>query len=66
MAVARSEIQIPEKDYPSVQKQGLQIHKEIDVPLGNAYLRTGIYDLKAGRVGTLGAPLIVHSKPAAK
>ena len=66
MAVARSEIQIPEKDYPSVQKQGLQIHKEIDVPLGNAYLRTGIYDLKAGSAGTLGAPLIVHSKPAAK
>jgi VWFA-related protein len=66
MAVARSEIQMPEKDYPSVQKQGLQIHKEIDVPIGNAYLRTGIYDLKSGSAGTLGAPLIVHSKPAAK
>ncbi len=65
-AVARSEIQIPEKDYPSMQKQGLQIHKEIDVPLSNAYLRTGIYDLKSGSAGTLGVPLIVPSKPAAK
>lgn len=64
--VARNEIQIPEKDYPSMQKQGLQIHKEIDVPLSNAYLRTGIYDLKSGSAGTLGVPLIVASKPAAK
>ncbi|MGH9501719.1 MAG: VWA domain-containing protein [Terriglobales bacterium] len=66
MSVARSEIQIPEKDYPGVQKSGLQIHKEIDVPQGDAYLRTGIYDLKSGRAGTLGVPLIVHSTPAAK
>ena len=66
MEVARNEIRIPEKDFPSVQKQGLQIHKEIDVPAGNEYLRSGIYDLKSGRAGTLGAPLIVTSKMAAK
>jgi len=66
MEVARNEIRIPEKDFPSVQKQGLQIHKEIDVPAGNEYLRSGIYDLKSGRAGTLGAPLIVAGKTAAK
>jgi VWFA-related protein len=66
MAVARSEIQIPEKDYPSVQKQGLQIHREIDVPQGDSYLRTGIYDLTSGSAGTLGVPLTVHSTQAAK
>ena len=66
MEVARNEIRIPEKDFPSVEKQGLQIHKEIDVPPGNEYLRSGIYDLKSGRAGTLGAPLIVTSKMAAK
>ena len=59
-ALGRSEIQIPERDYPNVQKLGLQIHKEIDVPQGDAYLRTGIYDLKSGSAGTLGIPLIAH------
>jgi VWFA-related protein len=64
--VERSEIQMPERDYPSVQKQGLQIHKEIDVPQGDAYLRTGIYDLKSGSAGTLGIPLTARSTQAAK
>jgi len=36
------------------------------VPAGNEYLRSGIYDLKSGRAGTLGAPLIVAGKMAAK
>ena len=49
--------EIPAKDYPNVQKNGLQIHKEIDVPAGDTFLRTGIYDLKSGEAGTLGVPL---------
>jgi len=60
LVVGRSEIQIPAKDYPSVQRGGLQIHKEIDVPKGdNAFLRTGVYDLKSNNAGTLGVPLKV-------
>ena len=56
--VGRSEIQIPAKDYPNVQRGGLQIHKEIDIPRGDhAFLRTGVYDLKSNNAGTLGAPL---------
>lgn len=35
----------------------LPIHLEIDVPVGDIYLRTGIYDLNSGHVGTLGFPL---------
>jgi VWFA-related protein len=53
----KSNIQILPKDYPSVLKGGLQIHKEIDVPAGDTFLRTGIYDLKSGEAGTLGVPL---------
>ena len=64
--VERSQIQIPEGDFPSVQQQGLQIHKEIDVPQGDAYLRTGIYDLKSGSAGTLGIPLTARSTPVNK
>ena len=58
----RSEIRMPAKDYANVQRQGLQIHKEIDVPKGNAFLRTGIYDLKSANAGTLGVPLIASAK----
>ena len=58
LVVGRSEIQIPAKDYANVQKGGLQIHKEIDIPKGdNAFLRTGVYDLKSNNAGTLGVPL---------
>ena len=49
--------------YPRMLKVGLQIHKEIDVPKEYVYLRTGIYDAKAGTAGTLGVSL---DAPAAK
>ena len=58
LVVGRSEIQIPAKDYANVQRGGLQIHKEIDIPKGDsAFLRTGVYDLKSNNAGTLGLPL---------
>jgi len=64
LVVARSEIQIPAKDYPNVQKGGLQIHKEIDIPRGDsAFLRTGVYDLKSNNAGTLGVPLKAVPSP---
>lgn len=62
LVVGRSEIKIPAKDYASVQRGGLQIHKEIDIPNGDAFLRTGIYDLKSNNVGTLGVVLAVAGK----
>lgn len=57
LVVGRSEIRIPAKDFASVQRGGLQVHKEIDVPNGDAFLRAGIYDLKSNKAGTLGVPL---------
>ena len=57
LVISRSEIKIPAKDYGNVQKGGLQIHKEIDVPQRDAFLRTGIYDLRSASAGTLGVPL---------
>ncbi len=58
----RSEIRIPAKDYVGVQRGGLQIHKDIDIPNGAAFLRTGIYDLKSNNVGTLGVVVSVDGK----
>ena len=54
-----SEIQIPEKDYATVQRGGLQIHRDIDVPNGAAFLRAGIYDFNSNNVGTVGVPLAI-------
>jgi hypothetical protein len=57
LVVGRSEIRIPAKDYANLQRGGLQIHKEIDVPQDNVFLRAGIYDLRSASAGTLGVPL---------
>jgi len=65
LVMSRSEIKISAKDFSRVQKGGLQIHKEIDVPQGYTFLRTGIYDLKSASVGTLGISLAaVAASPA--
>ncbi len=43
--------------YADLQKNGLPVYLEIDLPLEEIYLRTGIYDLESGNAGTLGFPL---------
>jgi hypothetical protein len=53
-------------DSNEMQKGGLQIHKEIDVPKEYVFLRTGVYDLKANTAGTLGMPLMDAVTTAAK
>lgn len=42
--------------YRSLQRVGLQLHEEIDLPKGDVYFETGIYDVMASHVGTLGIP----------
>jgi VWFA-related protein len=58
LVVTQGDILLKLKDLAGVQRGGVQIHKEIDVPKGYAFLRTGIYDLKANTAGTLGMPLL--------
>ncbi len=43
--------------YAEVMRVGLQMHREMDVPEGEVFLRTGIYDLKSSKAGTLGIAL---------
>jgi hypothetical protein len=64
--IGRSELRIPAKDYANLQRGGLQIHKEIDVPKGGAFLRTGIYDLLSTSAGTLGMQLQATGATPAK
>jgi hypothetical protein len=55
--VTESKILMQPKVYEALERVGLQLHKEIDVPAGETFLRTGIYDLNASTTGTLGVPL---------
>ena len=55
--VGKGEMALTPDVYARLRKVGLQVHKEIDVPMEYVYLRTGVYDLKAGSAGTLGIPL---------
>jgi hypothetical protein len=53
----KSALTMDPKTYEGVQKAGLQAYEEIDVPQGEVYLRTGVFDLTSGNCGTLGIPL---------
>jgi hypothetical protein len=66
LVVTQGNVALQPKEYEAVQRGGLQIHKEIDVPNGYAYLRTGVYDFKSGTAGTLGIPLLDTVTAAAK
>jgi len=39
------------------------LHEEIDLPQGDIYFQTGIYDLTASHAGSLGIPLRVIAVP---
>jgi len=43
--------------YAAFLQDGLQLHGEVDVPRGQYWLRTGIYDAAARKVGTMEVPL---------
>jgi VWFA-related protein len=53
--------------FAALQQVGFQLHEEIDLPKGDIYLQTGIYDLTASHAGSLGIPLrVVALPPSAK
>jgi VWFA-related protein len=49
----KSEIVLEPQMYAEVMRIGLQMHREIEVPVNAAYLRTGIMDLETGKMGSL-------------
>lgn len=57
LAVKDFGLALQPKAYADFQKVGLPLHLDIDVPAGEAYLRTGIYDMNSGNAGTLTVPL---------
>jgi VWFA-related protein len=57
MVSKKNGIVMAQQVYEELQRVGLQVHQEIDVPAGEIYLRTGVYDLNSGKAGTLGIAL---------
>jgi VWFA-related protein len=53
--------------YPIFQKNGVQLHGAVNVPRGDYWLRTGIYDERNHKVGTMEIPLrLVKNDVASK
>jgi VWFA-related protein len=53
--------------FNSIEKSGLRAHMEIDVPKGDTYLATGVYDWNTGKAGTMEIPLqLLKSESATK
>jgi VWFA-related protein len=53
--------------YQAVLKHGLTISNKMELPLGRIYLRAGVHDLAAEKIGSTELPLLVtHSAPAEK
>ena len=52
-------------DYAAIQKSGIRVHLELDLPQTNVYLSTGVYDFAANRAGTLEIPITGHPEQAA-
>jgi VWFA-related protein len=45
------------EQYAIAQKSGIPFHLDIDVPPGDVYLRSGIYDISSSKAGTLEIPM---------
>jgi VWFA-related protein len=62
----KGDVLLQPEEFAAVQKSGLPIHQEIDLPKEYVYLRTGVYDLRSNAAGTLGVPLPIEVSAAAK
>jgi VWFA-related protein len=50
------QLDIKPDDYEAFQLAGMPIHEEIEVPKGQLWLRTGVYDQLSHKVGTMEIP----------
>jgi VWFA-related protein len=50
-------LDVTDAAYAAIQRDGVPAHIDIDVPKGEAYLATGVYDWTSNKAGTLEIPL---------
>jgi VWFA-related protein len=48
--------------YNQVMQTGMPMHEELDIPIGEVYLRIAVHDLSTDRIGSLEIPLQVLDK----
>ncbi|HUX43388.1 MAG TPA: VWA domain-containing protein [Terracidiphilus sp.] len=53
----RVALRVTPQDYANFEKYGVQMHAVLQVPKGQYWLRTGVYDAETQRVGTMEIPL---------
>jgi hypothetical protein len=58
----RFEVAIPRSNFEEIEKVGLHVRGQIDIPVGESYLATGVYDYQAGTAGTLAIPVSISSR----
>ncbi len=56
-AGATQEMHLKPETFVSVQKSGIPVHAEIDLPNTDVYLMTGVYDWGSNKAGTMEIPL---------
>lgn len=64
MVVKKIPIHLRPDVFASLRHVGFQLHEEIDLPQGEVFLETGIYDLTADHAGTLSIPVHVATQSA--
>ena len=52
--------------YNQIMQTGLPLHQELDVPVGEVYLRIAVHDLSTDRIGSVEIPLRVQEKSPQK
>ena len=52
--------------YSQIMQTGLPLHQELDVPVGEVYLRIAVHDLSTDRIGSVEIPLRVLEKSPQK
>lgn len=55
--VRKPPVTLTNEVYAEMQRYGLQMHLEIDIPKGDYFLRTGVYDAASNKAGTLGVSI---------
>jgi VWFA-related protein len=59
--IEKNQLSFEPKAYAEAERVGLQLHLGVDVPHGDIYLNTGIYDVESRRAGTLEIPLSISN-----
>lgn len=50
------------EDFRDSQQTGLRVRGEVEFPVGESHLRSGVYDYQTGAVGTLTIPVSISAK----